>query len=74
MEDAKVQVATLQANNTADAAVLMALAADLSAAPASVGDQTLAAVVPVVTQAGLVSVFGAILRTLLILHSCDTMN
>ena len=58
--DAETQLATLQANNTADATALAALESDLSSpATESTGDQVLAAVLPVVTTAGLVEVFGA---------------
>ena len=59
-DDAQAQLSTLQANNQADATALTALEADLSTpATESTGDQVLAAVVPVVTTAGLVAVFGA---------------
>ena len=52
-------LATLQANNTADASALADLEASLNQpTQPSVGDQVLQAVVPVVTQAGLVAVFG----------------
>lgn len=60
MSDAETQLATLQANNTADAAALAALETDLSTPAAdSVGDQVLAVALPVITTAGLVAVFGA---------------
>jgi hypothetical protein len=60
MNDANEQLATLQANNTADATALAALEADLTTpAEDTVGDQVLAAALPVITTAGLVSVFGA---------------
>ena len=59
-DDAQAQLSTLQANNQADATALTAFEADLSTpATESTGDQVLAAVVPVVTTAGLVAVFGA---------------
>jgi hypothetical protein len=59
-EDATTQLATLTANNTADAAALAALEADLNTpATQSVGDQVFAAVEPVLTTVGLVEVFGA---------------
>jgi hypothetical protein len=60
MNDANEQLATLQANNTADATALAALEADLTTPTEdTVGDQVLVAALPVITRAGLVSVFGA---------------
>lgn len=56
---AQDEVATLTANNAADAAALATLEADLSSTEPTTADNVLAAVVPVVTTAGLVSVFGA---------------
>jgi hypothetical protein len=59
MDDAQSQLKTLQDNNAADAAALTALEADLTTpATDTVGDQVLAAALPVITTAGLVSVFG----------------
>ena len=59
MSDATDQLSTLQANNQADATALSALENDLNTpATESTGDQVLAAVLPVVTTAGLVEVFG----------------
>ena len=46
-------LATLQANNTADAAALTSLEAELNTpAVPSVGDQVLEAIIPVLTAAG----------------------
>ena len=53
-------LSTLQANNQADATAITSLEAELNApATESTGDLVLAAVLPVVTTAGLVEVFGA---------------
>ncbi len=53
MDDALSKVQTLQANNQADATALSALENDLNTpATDSVGDQVLAAVLPVLTAAG----------------------
>jgi len=58
--DAETQLATLQANNSADATALAALESDLSTPSiVTTGDLVLDAVVPVVSTAGLVEVFGA---------------
>lgn len=60
MSDITDQLATLKANNEADATALADLETAVSAGPTdSVGDQVLAAAVPVVQSAGLVKVFGA---------------
>lgn len=60
MNDAQAQLKTLQDNNAADSAALTALEADLTTpAQDTVGDQVLAAALPVIITAGLVSVFGA---------------
>ena len=58
MSDLTTQLDTLKTNNTADAETLTAIEADLAAAPTTTADQALAAVVPVLTTAGLVDVFG----------------
>lgn len=59
-DDAQTQLTTLQTNNAADATALASLEADLNApATQSVGDQVFAAVEPVLTTVGLVTVFGA---------------
>jgi hypothetical protein len=53
MDDAQTQLATLQANNQADASALTALESDLSTpAVPSIGDQVLEAILPVLTAAG----------------------
>jgi len=53
-------LATLQANNAADATALADLETQLSSpATESTGDQVLAAALPVIETAGLVEVFGA---------------
>lgn len=59
-DDAQTQLTTLQTNNAADATALASLEADLNApATQSIGDQVFAAVEPVLTTVGLVTVFGA---------------
>lgn len=53
MDEAETQLETLQSNNTADATALAALEVALSTpATQSLGDQVLAAVVPVLEAAG----------------------
>lgn len=59
MSDAQDQIATLQANNAADATALGALEADLNSTEPTTNDNISAAVVAAIEAGGLIQVFTA---------------